>query len=82
MTRPALSPILAPDVVCVECGSVLRRVIVKRNNKKLDKINYFCDSEKCKYGITLSAGHANVVDIPYSAPEVKNEPAALPGRSG
>jgi hypothetical protein len=68
VTKPALSPIMAPDLICVECAAPMRRVITVHHNKKLEKINYYCDSEKCRYGYTLSGGHANVVDIPYTTP--------------
>ena len=65
-----LSPILAPDLVCNQCSSVMRRVIVKQSkNGKLDRINYYCDGERCKYGVTLSSQHSQTQSTPYSPPE-------------
>ena len=74
MTIAPLSPILAPDLVCVQCTKVMRRVIGPHPKlSKLEKINYYCDSEKCKYGITISGTHANMMNAPYIAPENTRE---------
>ena len=77
MTMPALSPIQAPDLVCTECGTVMRRVIKVRNaNGKLDSVAYFCDGEKCKYGMRISGQHANAQNTPYEPPARLSDPVS------
>lgn len=66
MTKPALNPIEAPDLVCTECGKVMRRVIKTRNsNGKLDEIVYHCDTPRCQYAMTISKEHKNAQNATY-----------------
>jgi hypothetical protein len=72
MTKPALNPIEAPDLVCTECGKVLRRVIKTRDsNGKLDEIIYHCDSPKCQYAMSISKEHKNAQNAKYE-PDITN----------
>jgi hypothetical protein len=69
VTLPRLSPIKSPDLVCVECGSVMRRAIrTNKVNGRLEEIFYYCDTEKCQYGQTMSLEHQNCQNAPYVAP--------------
>lgn len=66
MTKPALNPIEAPDLVCTECGKVMRRVIKTRNsNGKLDEIIYHCDTPRCQYAMSISKEHKNAQNATY-----------------
>jgi hypothetical protein len=69
MTKPSLNPIEAPDLVCTECGKVLRRTIKTRDsNGKLDEIIYHCDSPKCQYAMSISKEHKNAQNAKYEPP--------------
>jgi hypothetical protein len=69
MTKPALNPIEAPDLICTECGKQLRRVIKTRDsNGKLDEIIYHCDSQKCQYAMSISKEHKNAQNAKYEPP--------------
>jgi hypothetical protein len=66
MTLPALNPIEAPDLVCTECGEKMRRVIQKhKSTGRLEKILYYCDTDKCKYGMSVTLEHKNAQSAPY-----------------
>jgi hypothetical protein len=66
MTLPALNPIEAPDLVCTECGATMRRTVQKhKSTGRLEKILYFCDTEKCKYGVSVTLEHKNAQNTPY-----------------
>ena len=83
MTISPLSPIMAPDLICTQCSKPMRRVITSQLKTKIDKIHYYCDSEKCKYGVTLSSTHSQVTHTPYAEPEPKkNEPPVLTRPAG
>jgi len=75
---PPLNPIESPDLVCTVCASVMRREIVKHKpSGRLEKIIYYCDGEKCKYGMSISLEHKNAQSSPYVAPSI---PDALAGK--
>jgi hypothetical protein len=58
-------------MVCTECSTVMRREIKMRNTSgKLDSVMYFCDTDKCRYGIRISGQHANSQNAPYEPPAV------------
>src|ERR1700683_700003 len=64
--KPALSPIMAPDLVCMTCGQIMRREItVQQSNGRLDKIMYSCDTPKCQYTVSMTKDHSNVQDDKY-----------------
>ena len=66
--KPALSPIIAPDLVCITCGAPMRRVIhTQQSNGKLDKIVYHCDTEKCRYAVSITKEHMSAQDDKYEA---------------
>jgi hypothetical protein len=66
MTLPALNPIEAPDLICTECACAMRRVLKKhKGTGKLEKILYFCDTEKCQYGMSITLEHKNAQSTPY-----------------
>lgn len=69
MTYPALNPIQIPDLVCNECSQIMRRQIVPAHNGKLDKIVYYCDTEKCQYALSISKEHQNAQTAKYVSPE-------------
>jgi hypothetical protein len=64
---PRLNPIESPELVCMECGEVMRRTITKRGGR-LDQIIHSCDSPKCCYSMAISQEHKNAQAIPYATP--------------
>ena len=51
---PDLNPILAPDLVCQGCGSVLKAKFPKAGIQKVNAVYYECRNEAsgCSYRIT------------------------------
>jgi len=69
MTLPGLNPIEAPDLICIECGAKTRRKIQKhKSTGKLEKVLYYCDTEKCQYGVSITLEHKSAQGTPYEKP--------------
>jgi hypothetical protein len=65
---PRLNPIVAPSLVCLECGERMR-LVIEKGRIGLSKLIYYCDTEKCKYGFDATQEHKNGTSqaIPYVA---------------
>lgn len=68
MGLPKLNPIQAPDLICTECAALMRREITVTKSGHLDKILYYCDTETCLYGLSVTKEHQNGQNSKYVAP--------------
>ncbi len=73
MSIPGLSPVMAGDVVCMDCSGVLRREIMVGKKNRLLRVEYYCDT--CKYGVSATMQHLSTTNIPYDGKVV---PTATP----
>lgn len=69
---PQFAPYESPQLLCADCGNLMRRVISRHKNGKISGIVYFCDN--CKYGHASSMPHHNGQYVKYEPPA----PASLP----
>lgn len=73
--KPSLSPYLAPNIICPNCGSVLTPEVVAMGKGKVSDLQYVCVNEKadCGYIFRASLQHIMGEDVPLK----QGKPARL-----